>query len=66
MAFDVEVEFIQGDGVITYPKIDRVTEGPHALRLEVRKYPGVVGDKEMKHIASIPYASMLWWGEKHG
>jgi hypothetical protein len=47
----------------TYPKIYRVTEGEHALRLEVKKYQGLPYDREMVHVVSIPYTSMAAWEE---
>lgn len=65
MAMDVKVTYVSGGKAWerTYPKIDRVTEGPHALRLEVKKYKTLPYDQEMVHVASIPYTAMGAWQE---
>lgn len=63
MAFDVTVIYMDNDRV-TYPKVDRITEGPYALRLEVKRYPGVINGDSMKHVISIPYAAMAAWQEE--
>lgn len=47
-----------------YPKIDRITESAHTLRLEVKRYPGVPSSSDMKHIVSIPYHAIMWWREE--
>lgn len=64
MAKDVVVRWVHDDFDTTYPKIDRITESMHALRLEVKRYPGVPSSSDMKHIVSIPYTAMLWWKEE--
>lgn len=69
MAVDVKVYYMSGgkQWERTYPKIDRVTEGEHALRLEAKRYPNLSGpstDNYMKHVISIPYTAMAAWQEE--
>lgn len=64
MSFDVEVAWSDAwlNNTI-YPKIDRLTESAHTIRLETKMYPGVPSSSDMRHVVSIPYTSMLWWKE---
>lgn len=67
MATDVRVTFRDGR-VVTFPKIDRITESRSFLRLEVKRYSGVTGrvisTGDMKHVVSIPYSAMEQWTEE--
>jgi hypothetical protein len=62
MAIDVVVVYFGDVGDVTYPKVDQVIEGAHALKLLARKYPGS-GMTDMKHVVSIPYTAMRCWKE---